>query len=130
VEHVILIGVVIVVTLMLGSQLLVRQRAKRMTGAPLPALPADFSGRVPATGRALLYFFSPSCAACRAITPRIRVLEATRRGVVAVDVTIDSGVAQALGVMATPSTVEIDNGVITGFHVGAIPAAVLARFTS
>jgi hypothetical protein len=43
-------------------------------------------------------------------------------------VTLDLPLARALGVMATPSTVELTLGTITGYHVGPIPPAVLARF--
>lgn len=35
---------------------------------------------------------------------------------------------RGLNVMATPSVVEIADGVIVGFHVGVVPAEVMARF--
>lgn len=66
--------------------------------------------------------------ACRAITPRIRALGEKSDAVFAIDVSRDLDVARALGVMATPSTVEIEGGHIVGYHVGPIPEHVLARF--
>ncbi len=37
-------------------------------------------------------------------------------------------VARALRVMATPSTVEISDGRIVGYHIGPIPDEVMTRF--
>jgi hypothetical protein len=48
--------------------------------------------------------------------------------VFAVDVMQDLGVAQALRVMATPSTIEIEAGKVVGYHIGSIPEEVMARF--
>lgn len=118
------------VALMLGMQVLVRRRARAMNGAPVPALSGELGGRIARSGHALVYFFSPACAACRAITPRIRQLEQHNPNVFAVDVSRDLQLAQSLKVMATPSTVEIENGTITGFHVGPVPEAVMARFAA
>lgn len=111
-----------------GLQLVMRRRAAAMRGAKLPALPGATGAQVARQPRALLYFFSPTCGACRPITPRVRELAKGNPGVFAVDVTQDLALAQALSVMATPSTVEVTDGVVTGYHVGPIPADVWARF--
>lgn len=99
-----------------------------MTGTELPALPGEIGHRLATSKHSLVYFFSPTCGACRAITPRVRELEKTNSSVFAVDVTQDTALARALSVMATPSAVEITDGTIAGYHVGPIPEAVLARF--
>lgn len=111
------------------TQVMLRRRARAMTGATLPALPGAVGRRVAASKKhALVYFFSPTCGACRTITPRVRELEKNNSTVFTVDVTTESDLARALGVMATPSTIEVSNGHIAGYHVGQIPPAVLARF--
>jgi thiol-disulfide isomerase/thioredoxin len=119
---------VLFVALLLGLQVLVRYRARAMNGAPVPELPGELGGRITRSGHSLVYFFSPGCAACRAITPRIRALEKDNSHVFAVDVTHAMDLAQSLKVMATPSLVEIENGTITGYHVGQVPEAVMTRF--
>ncbi len=119
----------LVVGMMVAMQVMLRRRARAMRGAPVPSLPGPIGERVARSKSALVYFFSPSCGACRAITPRVRALEKTHDNVFAVDVSRDLDLARALSVMATPSTVEIRDGTIVGYHLGAIPEAVYGRFS-
>lgn len=117
--------------LMMGMQVLVRAQARALTGKPVPALPGPLGARVAGSGRALVYFFSPMCGACRAITPRIQALGKKSSAVFAVDVsqTDSLDVARALRIMATPSTVEIDDGKIRGVYIGPVPDDVMERFS-
>jgi len=124
------LGVIAVgfVVLMLASQLLVRLRARALVGAPVPALPGPVGEAVGRAQPVLLYFFSPGCAACTFITPKVRELQAQHPGVFAVDVSRDLSLASPLRVMATPTTVEIADGKIVGYHVGVFPPELLSRF--
>jgi thioredoxin 1 len=120
--------VLVLLALTIGLQLVVRARANALKGTEVPELPGGIGKRIAASKHALVYFFSPQCGACRAITPRIRELGKKNSSVFAVDVMQDMGVARALRVMATPSTVEIDAGKVVGYHIGLIPEDVMARF--
>jgi thiol-disulfide isomerase/thioredoxin len=126
---VLIVLVVGFVGLMVAMQVLVQTRAKALAGKPLPPLPGAVGERVTRSKRALVYFFSPACGACRAITPRVRELGKKNSSVFAVDVSQSLDLARALRVMATPSTVEIAEGKIVGFHIGPIPDEVFARFS-
>jgi thioredoxin 1 len=117
------------VGLVVGMQVLVRLRSRAMIGKAVPELPGEVGRKVSHSKRALVYFFSPSCGACRAITPVVQKLKEHNPSVFAVDVTRDLSLARALNVMATPSTVEVADGAIVGFHVGMLPAQVVARFS-
>lgn len=126
-----LVAIVIVVGLfvaMAAMQLLVRSRAKAMTGKAVPKLAGPLGFRIAGSARALVYFFSPSCGACLRLTPQFRALSQKNPSVFTVDVSRDGDLARGLNVMATPSVVEIADGVIVGFHVGVVPAEVMARF--
>jgi thioredoxin 1 len=123
-----LVAVLGMVGLVVSMQLAMARRARAMRGKEVPTLPGGTGRRIRAHERALVYFFSPSCGACRTLTPRVRALSAKNDAVFAVDVMKDMELARALGVMATPSTVEIEGGKIVGYHLGAIPPAVFARF--
>jgi thiol-disulfide isomerase/thioredoxin len=117
--------------LTMGMQLVLRSRVAALKGTAVPDLPGGVGERISAAKHALVYFYSPQCGACRAITPRVRELgkhNSAEHEVFAIDVMQDMPVAQALKVMATPSTVEIEAGKIVGYHIGPIPDAVLARF--
>ena len=123
---VILVGFVGLTVVM---QVLVHTRAKALAGKPVPPLPGPVGERVARSKRALVYFFSPACGACRAITPRVRELGKKNASVFAVDVSESFDLARALRVMATPSTVEVAEGKIVGVYLGPIPDEVVARFS-
>lgn len=116
------------VALMVGMQVMAGMRARALTGKPVPPLPGALGRRVTSSKSALVYFFSPGCAACRSLTPRVQALGRKNTSVFAIDVMQSMDVARALSIMATPSTVEIAGGKVVGFHVGSVPEDVLARF--
>lgn len=116
------------VSLSVLLQVVARRRAARLTGRSLPSLPGSIGERIGASERALIYFFTPSCAACRPLTPRMKDLEAKGRSVFPVDASQNLDLARALSVMATPTTVEVDHGKIVGVHIGPVAPAVWERF--
>ncbi len=127
-SKVLLVVVLLVVGLMVGMQLLVRSRARAMRGQQVPELPGPLGRQLAGAPRSLLYFFSPSCGACKPLTPRFTALQRGNPAVHLVDVSQDLGVARSFKVMGTPSVVEIADGRIVGYHVGGVPPDVLARF--
>lgn len=120
---------VLFAALIIGMQLWIRTRARAMRGAKVPSLPGPTGARLSKASRALVYFFSPSCGACKAFTPKFQALSKKNRSVFAVDVFQDMELARGLKVMGTPSVVEIEDGTIVGYWVGAAPAEVLARYS-
>lgn len=126
--NILLVLVLGFVGLIVATQVLVQVRARSAAGKPLPPLPGDVGDRITRSKHALVYFFSPMCGACRAITPRVKSLEKRGGDVFAIDVSETAEVARALRIMATPSTVEVADGKIVGFHIGPVPEEVFARF--
>lgn len=127
-RNVVVVLVVGFVVLSFGLQIVAQRRAAKLKGAPLPALPGAVGARIAASEHALIYFFTPSCAACRAITPRMKALAGEGKSVFPIDASQDPSLAQALSVMATPTTVEVDHGTVVGVHIGQIASDVWARF--
>jgi thioredoxin 1 len=126
--NVLLVAALAFVGLMVGLQVLARSRARAMQGKDVPELSGPLGRQLTGAPRALLYFFSPSCGACRALTPRFAALSRSNPAVHLVDVAQDLGVARSFHVMGTPSVIEIAEGKIVGYHVGTVPAEVMARF--
>lgn len=124
----ILVLLALVVTFLIGMQVLVRFRASAMRGRPLPVVPGPMGAKLAAAKSALVYFTSPSCGACRPWTPKVKELSQRNRNVFLVDVTQNFEVARALSVMATPTTIEVRDGQVAGVHIGVIPNEVLQRF--
>jgi len=127
-RNVVLVLVVGFVVLSFGLQIVAQRRAARLKGQPLPSLPGPIGARIAASEHALIYFFTPSCAACRPVTPRMKALAEQGKPVFPIDASIDPALAQALSVMATPTTVEVDHGQVVGVHIGPIAQDVWARF--
>ena len=122
------IGIAVLVAAMVALQVAVRARARSFTGKPLPEVPGPLGKELRRRPRSLLYFFSPACGACRAITPRVEAMRRRNASVHLIDVSRDLALARALGVMATPSVIEIERGLVAGYYVGALPDGVAARF--
>lgn len=127
-RDVVLVVVVGFVALSVGLQVLARTRAAKLKGQPLPHLPGAEGARIQQSPRALIYFFTPSCAACRPVTPRMKALAAEGKPVFPVDAMQAPELAQALSVMATPTTVEVQDGRVVGVYLGPPKAEVFARF--
>ena len=124
----IIIGLFLALTV--GMNVFVRIRARAMKGKPLPELPGGIGASIAKARRGLVYFFSPSCAACRTLTPRLRTLAVRNKDVFVIDVTENLDLARAMRIMATPSTVEVAEGQVVDVHVGMLPTQLLQRFAS
>jgi|NGEPerStandDraft_6_1074524.scaffolds.fasta_scaffold28701_3 hypothetical protein len=120
--------VALFVALIVGLQLLMRYRARAMQGKPVPAISGPIGKRINSAKSALVYFMSPNCGACRAWTPKVKALSQKNHDVFVIDVSQQLDIARALNVMATPSAIEIRDGRVAGYHIGAIPSDVLQRF--
>lgn len=127
-SYVILAVVLGFVGLNVALQVVVRRKAARLKGQPLPPLPGPTGQRITAAGRALVYFFTPTCAACRPLTPRMKALADQGQPVFPVDAMQDPALAQAFSVMATPTTVEIQDGRVAHISIGPVAPEVWARF--
>ncbi len=118
-----------VVGLMVLMQVMIRLKVRALRGKPLPALSGPWSKRLAGKTASLLYFFSPGCAACKPLTPRFKEMSDRRpKSVFVVNVAEELPLARALNVMATPSIVEVANGIIVGYHVGRPPEPLMARW--
>jgi thioredoxin 1 len=109
-----------IVTLIVLLQLFVRLKTKFKKGKPVEGLTGNIGSAVRRGGKVLLYFYSPTCAACRQQTPVIDSLQKGSSNIFKVDVSKDASTALKLGVMGTPSTVIIDNGIIKEFFMGYV----------
>lgn len=106
-------------------------RAKLKKGRLVPNIGGEIGKAINKGEKVILYFYSPTCSACKVQTPIIDKLISAGNGktkIFKIDVTKDINVALKLGVMGTPSTVVIENGKIKEFFVGVKSENILRRF--
>jgi len=94
-------------------------RARLARGRAVPELDALLTAEQRQSPRLLVYFWSPSCGMCRAMTPVIDKLAAERPNVLKVNVAESMALAKHFGVMATPSLAVVENGVVKNLLLGA-----------
>ena len=71
------------------------------------------------TGKKLLfYFYSPSCGACRPMTPVIDKLQKESEDVYKINVTKDLSLSKTFGIMGTPATVMVEKQRIQKYILG------------
>jgi len=121
----ILIILIVLVVLFFGFQYLTILKMKLKKGKDAPELKGTHGKAVKSGKITLFYFYSPSCGACRSMTPVVERFTKNNQHCFKVDISKDMDTARAFGVMGTPSTVIVENGVIKEFIVGPRPESEL-----
>lgn len=106
-------------------------RAKFRKGRSVPEFGGEIGRAIREGKKVMLYFYSPTCSACKVQTPIIDKLINSSNGktkIFKIDVSKDVNIALKLGVMGTPSTVIIENGKIKEFFVGVKSENILRKF--
>lgn len=98
----------------------VARQAKAMEGQPVPELEPEIDQKLRQRGRVLLYFYSPTCAPCRAMTPRIDQAATRHDNVFKFDVAQSPLLARRLGVRATPTLLLVAQGRIAQVVLGGV----------
>lgn len=95
------------------------RKSKKIVGASidLSHIPESIR-KVLEKGKTLIYFYSPSCGPCKVQAPIIDKLKNELKNVVSVDISGDFRTARVFGVMGTPSTIILENGVVKEMFVG------------
>ena len=112
----VLVIIIALVALFVLLQLSVIHQSKKQVGqtAPETTLTSGTDGTRPI----LLYFHSPHCGPCKAMSVIITELAETDTNVISVDISQDLESARAYNVRATPTVVQVKDGVITQVLVG------------
>ena len=114
------ITIAVIVALFFALQMWIRLKARKTVGKPLPTdVSRDefFSGK----NKKLLYFYSPSCGACKQMTPEIEALRKKAPDQVrSVNIAESMVLSQAIGIMATPTTVIVRDKMVLDVKIGSL----------
>ena len=125
-------GIVIgsIVALFVGMRLLMVYKIKKLKGKPAPDLGGKMGKSVRKGQPTLFYFYSPQCGACKTMTPVIKGMKGVGKNVFAVDISQDMGTARLFGIMATPTTVQVNKGIIQDVIIGPRPKEALEQMVA
>jgi len=112
----ILVGIFIA---FMGMQYLMILRSKRNKGKRVEQVGGKLGKMMLMGEKAMVYFYSPSCRACKYQTPIVDRLISDGHKIQKVDISRDMATARKFGVMATPTTVVLSGNEIVEFLVGA-----------
>jgi len=116
------------VLLLIGMRIAMVSKAKKLEGQSVPQLRGKHGKWIKKGKGTILYFHRPGCRACTEMTKHVKDMQKNTDGVFSLDISNDMETAQKLGILATPTTVLIKDGVVQKCLIGPQPTSNLAAF--
>ncbi|HKI77218.1 MAG TPA: thioredoxin family protein [Ignavibacteriaceae bacterium] len=117
-----------IILLIFSLQFMMIIAARKSKGKKITGLQGKLKDLEKKGSKGLVYFFSPSCHACKAQTPIIKELQSSNKNVYDVDISKDMDTAKIFGVKATPSTIIVEDGIISQVLLGVKQKDVLKNY--
>lgn len=115
----ILITVIIIISVFLGFRIVMQKRAARSKGKIIDS--SIFDDRIKSLltkEKSILYFYTPTCGACRSQAPIIDKIELETEVVGKVDLSKNFEAAKEFGIMGTPSTALMKGNKVADIFIG------------
>jgi len=107
-------------------QFLVRIRSWGKRGKPAPQTGGKLGQIIQRGEKVIAYFYSPTCSACRTQEKYLPKVQEKFQNIIRINAAKNHQIARTFGVMGTPTTVVIDEGIIKAYFVGVTsPAKIL-----
>jgi thioredoxin 1 len=116
-----------IITLFFIMQFNMIRIAKKSKGIKLLGLKGELKILEKKGSKGLVYFFSPSCHACKTQTPLIRDMKSDYKNIFDIDISKDFETARIFGIKATPTTITVEDGMVNNVYLGAKPKEFLER---
>jgi thioredoxin 1 len=119
--------IALIVLLVVLLQPGMRWRSKRQVGRPAPDTLALTGRALGQNERALFYFCSQNCGACKPMTPLVGELKTLYDRIYAIDIASHAQLARDFGLLAIPTVYIVENGHIVQVRLGAQSRKQLER---
>jgi len=127
----VLVVFLVFVSLLIIPRLIMAFKSWMMKGKPAPAVHKASRKRIQSGKKTLLYFYTPSCGACKMQEPIIqRVRKRHPEAVFKIDATRDRQAAASYGVMGVPFIAFVENGTIARAGAGVQRESAIESFLS
>ena len=115
----VLITVLVIISVFVGLKFLMQKRAQRSKGKEVDISIFDEDIKtLLKSEKSILYFYTPTCGACKSQTPIIDKLEAETNAVGKIDLSVNRDTAKEFGIMGTPSTAIMSGNRIAEIFIG------------
>jgi thioredoxin 1 len=118
----VIVGVIAIFLLM---QLLVKFKGWQKRGKAAPEIDGPLGTAIKKGNKLIAYFYSPTCGACKTQEKYLPKLEGKTDNIYRINAARDAKIAAAFGIMGTPTTIIIKNGIIRNYFVGITPTKKL-----
>jgi len=92
---------------------------KLKKGKEIPSFAGEIGERIQKGDKLLLYFYTPSCGACKAMTPVVEEMMKKKNNVYKINLSKDYDIGKIFGVMGTPATIVVNDSKIDQYILGA-----------
>lgn len=115
----ILITAIVIISAFIGLKFLMQKKAQRSKGKEVDiSIFDDNIQTLLKSNKSILYFYTPTCGACKSQTPIIDKLDKKTNAVGKIDLSINRNAAKEFGIMGTPSTAIMSGNRISEIFVG------------
>lgn len=114
-----LIIVLVFVGFFVFMRTLVWVNGKLKKGKKIAPFSGEIGDRIQKGDKLLLYFYTPSCGACKAMTPVVDEMMNAKDNVYKINLTKDYDIGKVFGVMGTPATILVNDSKIDQYILGA-----------
>lgn len=115
----ILITAIVIISAFIGLKFLMQKKAQRSKGKEVDiSIFDDNIQTLLKSNKSILYFYTPTCGACKSQTPIIEKLDKETNAVGKIDLSINRDAAKEFGIMGTPSTAIMSGNRISEIFVG------------
>ena len=111
--------VMIFVGFIVFIQIYARVQGLMKRGKEIPPIDGKIGNALAQNATTLLYFYTPTCSACKVMTPVIDRLQTEFKNILKINLASDLEIGKKFGIMGTPSLVLVKDNKIQSFVVGA-----------
>ena len=115
----ILLIVLVFVGFFVFMRVMVWVNVKLKKGKKIPPFSGEIGERIQKGDKLLLYFYSPSCGACKAMNPVVDEMMNEKNNVYKINLTKDYNIGKMFGVLGTPATIVVNESKIDQYILGA-----------
>ena len=88
-------------------------------GKIIPPFSGEIGDRIQKGHKLLLYFYTPSCGACKTMTPVVEEMMDKKDNVYKINLAKDNNIGKIFGIMGTPATIVVNQSKIDQYILGA-----------